>query len=273
MSRPSLAPAGRTTIPPVLLTPQEYTALTWSAKQAGSTQPFCNALDGALLKLQNMVASTPGPGANEIGAVFTGWSRGTKDYSDCQALLLDLVEAIVARRRCVVSYQAPSREEPRAFRFDPYRILSIQGLLYCAGHVPVHQSFVALAIDRIRGLTLKDETFTVNPTFDLKKYETEAFGVMWEKPITVVVRFRADQAPYVREREWHPTQKLRTLRDGRLELTFRAGGAFEITRWILGWGDAAEVLRPAGLRSNIAGHSQFRCVLLPSAKSEDGCDL
>jgi len=68
----------------------------------------------------------------------------------------------------------------------------------------------------------------------------------------VVVRFRADQTPYVQEREWHPTQKLRRLRDGRAELTFRAGGTFEITRWILGWGDAAEVIRPASLRREVA---------------------
>jgi predicted DNA-binding transcriptional regulator YafY len=224
----------------------------WSAKQAGFEQPFGNALEGALLKLQGMVASAQGPNAGEIEAVFTDWSRGTKDYSDCQAVILDLVEAIVARRRCLVRYQAPHREEPRAFRFDPYRILFIQGLLYCVGHVPVHQSFVALAIDRIRGLTLKEESFTVDPEFDLKKYETEAFGVMREKPMTVVVRFRADQAPYVCEREWHPTQNLRTLRGGRLEMTFRAGGTFEITRWILGWGDAAEVIRPPGLRKRIA---------------------
>jgi predicted DNA-binding transcriptional regulator YafY len=33
--------------------------------------------------------------------------------------------------------------------------------------------------------------------------------------------------------------------DGRLQLTFRAGGSIEITRSILGWGDAAEVVRPA----------------------------
>lgn len=34
-------------------------------------------------------------------------------------------------------------------------------------------------------------------------------------------------------------------------LTFRAGGTFEITRWILGWGNVAEVVRPAGLRKDV----------------------
>ena len=63
---------------------------------------------------------------------------------------------------------------------------------------------------------------------DPKRLEAEAFGVVWEKAVTVVVRFRADQAPYVREREWHPTRRLRELRDGRVESPFRVGGMFEI---------------------------------------------
>jgi predicted DNA-binding transcriptional regulator YafY len=119
------------------------------------------------------------------------------------------------------------------------------------GRVPAYRDIITLAVDRIRALELIPETFTVDTAFDAKRYEAEAFGIVWEKPTTVVVRFSADQAPYVREREWHPTQRLRELRDGRVEVTFRAGGAFEIMRWVLGWGDAAEVVRPAALRKQV----------------------
>jgi predicted DNA-binding transcriptional regulator YafY len=252
LSHPSLAPEVRATIPPVLLTQKELAALVWAAKQAGSKQPFRAGLDNALLKLQSLAPGKEGRLGLLLGGIIGGWARGIKDYTDFQPIILQLVEAIVARRRCLVEYQAPSRDRPKKFRYDPYRLLSIQGLLYCVGRVPAHDSLVTLAIDRIHSLTVTEEPFTVDPKFDLKKYEAEAFGVMWDKPMTVVVRFRTDQAPYVREREWHPTQKLRTLKDGRVELTFRAGGIFEITRWILGWGDAAEVLCPVSLRRGVA---------------------
>ncbi len=248
LSHPSLAPEVRATIPPVLLTQKELAALVWATKQTGSKQPFRAALDSALLKLQSLAPGKEGRLGLALGGIFGGWARGTKDYTEFQPIILQLVEAIVARRRCLLEYQAPSRTRPKKFRYDPYRLLSIQGLLYCVGQVPVYGSLVTLAIDRVHSVTVTEEPFTVDPKFDLKKYEAEAFGVTWDKPMTVVVRFRSDQAPYVREREWHPTQKLLTLRDGRLELTFRAGGTFEITRWILGWGDAAEVVRPLSLR-------------------------
>lgn len=106
-------------------------------------------------------------------------------------------------------------------------------------------------MDRIGDVQLTDERFTVDPAIDTKRYEAEAFGVEWEKPMTVVVRFRADQAPYVRDREWHPTRRISELPDGRVELRFRAGGKFEIIRWVLG-GDAAVVMQPATLRRAIA---------------------
>lgn len=55
----------------------------------------------------------------------------------------------------------------------------------------------------------------------------------------------------MRERVWHQSQRIRELADGRVELSFRAGGLFEITRWVLGWGDAAEVISPESLRTQI----------------------
>jgi len=111
--------------------------------------------------------------------------------------------------------------------------------------------FITLAVDRIRQLVATSESFQVSSAFDPKRLEAEAFGASWEEPMQVVVRFSADQAPYVKEREWHPSQRLKDLPDGRVELTFTAGGEFEIIRWILGWGPAAEVVRPRRLRERV----------------------
>ena len=226
--------------------------MAWAAKQAGSRQPFRAGLDGALLKLQGMATAPDARLAQNLSGVFDGWSRGVKDYTAHQEIILQLVEAIVAQRRCFVRYQAPGRPAPKSFRFEPYRLLAIQDLLYCVGKGTYHDAVMSLAIDRFHAVTLTEEPFSVDPTFDLTQYKAEAFGVVWGTPMTVVLRFRPDQAPYVREREWHPTQQLKDLPDGRLQLTFRAGGTFEITRWILGWGDAAEVVRPARLRREVA---------------------
>ncbi len=176
---------------------------------------------------------------------------GAKDYGPHKETILRLVDAIIRRRRCALRYQSPASPASKSYEYDPYRLLSVSGGLYCLGKVPPYENITTLAVDRIAAINILESGFTPDPDFDIARYRQGAFGVVWEKPKNVTVRFTADQAPYVRERQWHPTQRIRELRDGRLELTFRAGGTFEITRWVLGWGDAAEVVRPRSLRIHI----------------------
>jgi predicted DNA-binding transcriptional regulator YafY len=248
-----LAPGFRPGLPLAPLTRPELLALAWAAKERGSQQPFKDSLATARLKLQAILDRREADELTALDGTVSGDDRGGKDLTAHQGTLLRLVQAIVGRRQCVVEYQALGRDRPRRFPYDPYHIRAVQGGVYAVGRVPAYPKDIApLALERIRSIEVLEQTFTVSPDFDPKRYEAEAFGVAWEKPMTVVVRFRADQAPYVREREWHPTQRLRTLADGRLEMTFRAGGAFEILRWVLGWGDAAELVRPESFRREIA---------------------
>jgi proteasome accessory factor B len=106
-------------------------------------------------------------------------------------------------------------------------------------------------VDRLLSVNLSETKFEVDPAFDPKECRRNAFGVSWFDPIDVVLRFRPDQAPYVRERMWHPSQKLTELPGGGVQLEFRAGGPYELRRWILGWGDAVEVVAPDELRHEI----------------------
>ena len=123
--------------------------------------------------------------------------------------------------------------------------------MYVIGRVPSHTGTATLAIDRLQSVIHSETEFQIDPQFDSKKCRQDAFGVSWEDPIEIVLRFRSDQAPYVRERLWHPSQEITNLPGGKLQLTFRAGGPFEIRRWILGWGDAVEVISPETLRREI----------------------
>jgi len=65
-----------------------------------------------------------------------------------------------------------------------------------------------------------------------------------------VVRFDAYQARWIRERVWHPTQKLQELPDGGVLFEAEANPQ-EIKRWVLGYGSHAEVLEPPLLREEV----------------------
>jgi proteasome accessory factor B len=60
----------------------------------------------------------------------------------------------------------------------------------------------------------------------------------------------------VSELQWHPSQNMRPLADGELELSLDLGSLEEIERWVLSWGEHATVLEPAELRKMIRKAAQ-----------------
>jgi predicted DNA-binding transcriptional regulator YafY len=248
LSRPRLMSSR---VPDIRFSAPELGALLLAVAQAHAALPNAELLSSAAFKLKALAeseADSVPPGLDEM---FETWTCGSKDYRAHESRIALLIEAILRKRRSLVEYRTPSRSEAKTYEFDPYRLLFVGGGLYVVGRVPKHAGTATLAIDRLLSVVLSKTEFEVDQTFDPQKCRENAFGVSWQEPVDIVLRFRADQAPYVRERLWHPSQELTDLTDGGVQLAFRAGGPFEIRRWILGWGDAVEVVSPEELRREI----------------------
>ena len=55
----------------------------------------------------------------------------------------------------------------------------------------------------------------------------------------------------IRRKQWHPTQKVKDMKDGSLELTVAVSGQDEIMRWVLSWGRDAQALQPKTHKNKI----------------------
>jgi proteasome accessory factor B len=249
-SHPRLLADPSTTTVSIPFTVGELLALTFAASATDSLKgtQLHDDLQTAAAKVKTHI---PGRELDRLALtspLFSPYQKGAKSYKPHRATIATLCQAMLERRRCLVEYQSPQREDPSRFRLDPYRLFSFQGGLYLFAYVPAHESVITLAVERIKSLTISDESFTVIEGFSFDKLRDQAFGVTMEQPMSVVIRFSSEVAPYIRERIWHPTQKLTELRTGDLRLSFRAGGAVEILRWVLSWGSDATVLQPKALR-------------------------
>jgi predicted DNA-binding transcriptional regulator YafY len=67
----------------------------------------------------------------------------------------------------------------------------------------------------------------------------------------VRIRFSRRTAPYILERNWHPSQRIARQRDGGVVLTLRIADLAEVRRWLIGYGGEARVLAPEKLRQEI----------------------
>ena len=108
-------------------------------------------------------------------------------------------------------------------------------------------------VARFLRLTVLEEHATDDPDSKLD----DSFGNAWmmtreDQPYHVVVRFSTHVAGNVDEVFWHKTQRTKYQSDGSLLFEGDVDGMREISWWILGYGDQAEVLEPPQLRSLIA---------------------
>jgi predicted DNA-binding transcriptional regulator YafY len=108
-------------------------------------------------------------------------------------------------------------------------------------------------LERITRAEQTSEAYQIPSEFDISKYLAGAWGIFHSgEPVEVRLRFYPPAAARVKESIWHPSQQLTEDRKGVVSLTVTVAGTVEITPWILGWGDAVEVVSPADLREKIA---------------------
>lgn len=161
-------------------------------------------------------------------------------------------EAIAERKLCNVTYRAMSTGESKTYPILPFRFLYHYDGVYLLCRNPKYGNLLTLAAERIQNIRITSHSFDASEDSGIEEQLNQAFGVVLEAPVDVSVRFSASQAPYIRQRIWHPTQEIEELDDDRIILHFRAGGLYEIKSWILSHGASAEVLAPSSLRAEIS---------------------
>jgi proteasome accessory factor B len=123
---------------------------------------------------------------------------------------------------------------------------------YLLAHDPQRGQLRTFALARIRVPKPSGRTFDRPRNFSAAKELKSGFGVFGGTGRhSVRIRFDAFAARLVRERDWHPSQKIRELRSGEIELEMTLGALEEIERWILSWGEHAKVLGPKTLADSV----------------------
>jgi predicted DNA-binding transcriptional regulator YafY len=186
------------------------------------------------------------PSRDVFGSTFTGYV----DYGPHSEKIDRILSAASECRRCLITYRRIWREKPSQFEADPYMLVYHKGALYALVHVPRHDNFIFLPIQRINAVELTRTKFTRDPSFTLEKLKENRFGIFGHsdlKPEKVVLRFSPDIADVVAERIWHPTQQFKRHRDGSLTLTMKVVISDELRSWVAGWLGSLTVLEPKGL--------------------------
>src|SRR5687768_11323284 len=168
-----------------------------------------------------------------------------------------LAKATVARKQLRFNYRKPGQQKPEPRVVDPYHLANINGEWFLFAFDQAREDIRTFVPARISDVQPTGKTFTRPAKFSLAKRLHDSFGVVsGEGEFKVVIRFSDFAAGYIREKRWHPSQELRELKGGGVELRMKLSSLAEIQRWILSWGGHAKVMAPKELVASVREAAQ-----------------
>ena len=212
--------------------------------------PFEKTLGTAFQKLTGALKETVSFDLGEWGSDYSFRVTGAS-AADLEVFRL-LARAIVQRQQISFSYQPLRASQPETRLVHPYHLANVDNAWYLLAHDPQRGQIRTFALPRIRKPEIVKKTFDRPRGFSAKKELKGGFGVFsGTGKYAVKIRFDSFAARLVRERDWHPTQKIRETKRGEIELEMTLGALEEIERWILSWGNHATVLAPKPLIESV----------------------
>lgn len=214
--------------------------------------PFHAELSAVFDHLQRALPSRMRRFLDALPVVLRAKPGPTKRSDDRRhrEVVATLLDATLHQRRATMRYHSLSSNRTKDYVVDPYRIIYADGGLYLFAYVPEYGQVRTFATERIRRLSLLEETFERVRALAPDVFP-DSLGVHSGPPVHVEVEFAVRVAPYIRERQWHPSQKLKERADGSLRLSLDVCDDWALRRWILGFGPLVRVVSPSRLAEEI----------------------
>ncbi|HRY50040.1 MAG TPA: WYL domain-containing transcriptional regulator [Candidatus Paceibacterota bacterium] len=160
----------------------------------------------------------------------------------------ELAQATVKRQRLLLEYRKPGSPQSEQREVDPYHLANINGEWFLFGYCHLRQDIRTFVPSRIVTVRKTGKVFHRPRSFSLDKLLEHSFGVHAGRQVhDVVIEFLPEVADYIREKRWHPSQVLRELPSGGIELRLKLSSLSEVQRWVLCWGGKAVVHSPSEL--------------------------
>lgn len=216
---------------------------------------FEKPLISAFKKMESSLPDT-------ISLNFADWDQSISFRTSAEPVLnletFDaLAKATAGHQQLELSYRKPGSKQPQPRVVDPYHLANINGEWFLFAYDHLRKDIRTFVPSRIQAVQPTGKKFPRPEKFSVEKILRDSFGVhSAQGDYHVVIRFDAYAADYIREKRWHPSQQLRELKDGGVELRLKLSSLGEIQRWILGWGGSAVVTAPPELINSVTKAAQ-----------------
>ncbi|MBX3415064.1 MAG: transcriptional regulator [Pirellulales bacterium] len=251
-------------LPPTSFNTSEALSLILLCQELGDTPgvPFCGPARSAALKVESTLPQRLRDHLREVTRAVSIKLAPANPLAGHHTTYEMLLAAIGQRRAVRLRYNSFAEQEVIATKVKSHRLVFSRRSWYLIGRSSLHRATRTFNLGRILDVEVLDERYAIPSRFNLERYLGNAWHLIPEPgpDHEIHVRFRPLVAGNVAEVLWHKTQRVEWHADGSLDYFATVSGLGEISWWILGYGDQAEVLAPAPLRRRVADAAERMAV-------------
>ncbi len=245
-------------VPALRLSPTELMALTLSRRLIAPLEGTAvhASLRSALLKAS---AALPQEGLALVQQLDDTFSVGLgphKRYKQHREVVERVTHAILGKTRIQVRYDSASRGKVTRREVDPYRLWYAAGGLYLIGYCHLRKEPRMFAVERIKSVTPTDRPYQIPLHFDFDAFVEDSITVMRGPRIEAELIFEKTTAAWVKDRTWHPSQRLTRLPGGKLRMEISVADSRELVGWVLSFGSGVRVVKPDRLREAVESEAR-----------------
>jgi predicted DNA-binding transcriptional regulator YafY len=209
------------------------------------SQSLLRALDGLKELLPKSVSV-------EAGDLLAQTSFVAMPARPVESRVLDAVTvALQKRQRVRIEYYSANGDEVTEREVDIFHLTHRWTDWYMVGYCHLRQALRTFALSRIKRIDQRSPTYDIPESFSADEYFRGAMGIETAEPQRVRLWFDAFEARWIRERTWHPTQRIIEQTDGAIIVELLVGLSTELGQWILSYGPHVRVLEPLKLATEI----------------------
>ena len=237
--------------PALRLSPTELMALALSRRLVAPLEGTAvyASLQSALNKAS---AALPPEGLTLVHRLEDTFSVGLgphKRYKHQRDVVERVTHAITDKKRIQMRYDSASRGRVTRREVDPYRLWYASGGLYLIGYCHLRKEPRMFAVERIKSVTPTELPYQIPLHFDFDAFVEDSLTVMRGPRIEAELILEKTTAAWVKDRTWHPSQRLTRLPGGKLRMTLSVADSRELVGWVLSFGSGVRVVKPDSLRT------------------------
>lgn len=157
----------------------------------------------------------------------------------------DLTRAMLAYKK--VQFDYPTDKGRRKIILNPYGVI-VSDKHYLVGFNEYVNDLRLYKVDKIDNLEVLDEYYLKDEKFSLTEYCKNSFSIYQEEPINISLEFDKSVAEDVLNYHFHPTQKMKQLDNGNVQVKFTCGGKYAICHELFKWGTNVQIKKPVELK-------------------------